>query len=193
MVTVAKGEIQVGLDRGAGEYKITPELVRSYVEGVDDHHAWYTGPSPFGGPAAPALILHSAVYHFDSWYLPNVWGNLHARQEWELFAPIMAGDQVTTRSTIVDRFVKRGRDYVVNEVQLFGPDPDGHGGRLLSRGRTHQSFVMEESTSGVAVDNEREKSSARRFEIGQGGFAEEIAPLEKPVTLEMCKTFSPGT
>jgi hypothetical protein len=137
---------------------------------------------------APALVLHSEVYRFGGWYLPNIWGNLHARQEWELFAPTMVGDRVSTRSTIVDRFIKRGRDYVVNEVQVFASD-----GRLLSRGRTHQSFVLEESKQGVAVDKEREKSSSRRFEIGEGEFAEEIAPLEKTVTLEMCKKFTPGT
>ena len=33
----------------------------------------------------------------------------------------------------------------------------------------------------------------RRFDDRQGDFDEEIAPLEKPVTIEMCKTFSPGT
>ena len=188
MVSVAKGEIPVGLDLGGHEYEITPDLVEDYAAGVDDHHAWYTGDSPFGGAVAPALILHSEVYRFGGWYLPNIWGNLHARQEWELFAPIMVGERVTTRSTIVDRFIKRGRDYVVNEVQIFGQD-----GRLLRRGRTHQSFVMEQAQQGLAVDKGREKSAERRFEIGQGEFAEEIAALEKTVTLEMCRKFSPGT
>jgi acyl dehydratase len=179
--------LQVGLDLGAHEYEIAPELVRGYTEGVDDHHEWYTGASPFGGPVAPALILHSEVYRFGGWYLANIYGNLHARQEWELFAPVMVGDRATTRATIIDRYVKRGRDYVVNEVQLYGAD-----GRLLSRGRTHQSFLIEESSRELAVDKGREKSSARRFEIGEGEFEEKIAPLEKTVTLEMCKKFSPG-
>lgn len=185
MVSVAKGDIPVGLDLGGHEYEITPELVREYSDGVDDHHAWYTGVSPFGGPAAPALILHSEVYKFGGWYLPNVWGNLHARQEFEQFAPIMAGDRVSTRSTIIDRYVKRGRDYVVNEVQVLSSD-----GRLLSRGRTHQSFLLETEREGVAVDKEREKRSDRRFEVGAGEIVDEIAPLEKTVTLAMCQTFS---
>lgn len=187
MVTVAKGEITVGLDLGTHQYEITPELVANYSDGLDDHHPWYAGDSPFGGPVAPALILHSEVYRFGGWYLPNIWGNLHAKQEWELFAPIMVGDRVTTRAMIVDRYVKRQRDYVVNEAQVFGPD-----GRLLCRGRTHQSFVLEVAGEQLAVDKEREKRSDRRFETGAGDFAEEIRPLEKTVTLEMCKVFSPG-
>ena len=188
MVTVAKGEIQVGLDLGGHEYEITSELVRDYLDALDDHHEWYTGASPFGGPVAPAIILHSEVYRFGGWYLPNIWGNLHARQEWELFAPIMVGERVSTRSIIVDRYVKRSRDYVVNEVQVFG----SASGRLLQRGRTHQSFVQEAAQEGLAVDKGREKSTERRFDVGQGEFAEEIAPLEKTVRLAMCKEFSPG-
>jgi hypothetical protein len=187
MVTVAKGEITVGMDLGSHEYEITPELVAAYAAGLDDHHGWYTGASPFGGPVAPALILHSEVYRFGGWYLPNVWGNLHAKQEWELFAPIMAGERVTTRSLIVDRYVKRQRDYVVNEVQVFGSE-----GRLRQRGRTHQSFLLEVDKQALAVDKEREKRADRRFETA-AQFEEEIAPLEKPVSIEMCKTFSPGT
>ena len=185
---MAKGEVPVGLDLGARSYEITPELIRDYTEAVNDRHPWYDGPSSFGGPVAPALILHSAVYQFGGWYLPNIYGNLHARQEWDFFAPIMAGDQVTARSTIIDRYSKRGRDYVVNEVQLCAED-----GRLLSRGRTHQSFLVEEPRRELAVDKKREKAPERRFETGAGEFEEQIEPLEKTVTLEMCRRFTPGT
>ncbi len=193
MVTVAKGEVSVGLDVGTRSYEITPELIDDYMEALDDHHPWYTGSSPFGGPVAPALLFHSAVYRFGEWYLPNLYGNLHARQEWDLFAPLTAGDRLTTRSTIIDRYRKRGRDYVVNEVQLFAEEAGERGGRLLCRGRTHQSFLIEESKGELAVDKSREKAPARRFEAGAGEFEEELPPLEKTVTLEMCRRFSPGT
>ena len=186
MVTLAKGELQVGLDLGAHAYEISPDLVAQYSAGTNDNHDWYSLDSPFGGPVAPALLLHSEVYKFGGWYL-SYFGNLHARQEWELFAPMRAGEGVTTRATIVDRYRKRNRDYVVNEAQLFGAD-----GRLLSRGRTHQSFLIEQPQEGLAVDKEREKRSDRRFDTGEGAIEEEIPPLEKLVTLDMCRAFSPG-
>ncbi|MCH8849546.1 MAG: MaoC family dehydratase [Chloroflexi bacterium] len=188
MVTIAKGDIPVGLDLGSHEYEISPELAATYMAGVDDHHDWYTSESPFGAAVAPALLLHSEVYRFANWYLPNIYGNLHARQEWELFAPMSIGSTVTTHSTIVDRYVKRGRDYVVNEVQVFSTD-----GSLVCRGRTHQSFLLEVAEEELVFDQQREKSSKRRFEVGAGDIEEEIAPLEKAVTMEMMKTFSPGT
>ncbi len=166
--------------------EITPELVREYSEAVDDHNRWYSGESPFGSAVAPALLLHSEVYRTLSWYLPRIYGNLHARQEWELFQPAMVGDRVTTRSLIVDRYIKRDRDYVVNEVTCFGED-----GRPLNRGRTHQSFLFERQRDAVVVDKEREKRSDRRFDLGEGEVLEEIVGPAKEVTLEMCRRFSP--
>ena len=184
MVSVAKGEIQVGLDLGGHEYEIVPDWIARYTAGVDDDNPWYTGDSPFGGPVAPALILHSEVYRFGGWYLPNIYGNLHAKQDWELFQPTMVGDSVTTRSLIIDRYVKRDREYVVNEVTCFGSD-----GRILNRGRTCQSFLREPGT-GVVVDKEREKRSERRFDVGSEEAVEELPGLTKDVTLEMCQKFS---
>jgi acyl dehydratase len=185
MATLAEPEIFVGRDYGTHALTITPELVQHYAEATGDHNTWYFGPSPFGGPVAPALALHSEVYRFVGWYLKNIFGNLHAKQEWELFHPMMVGDQVTARSLISDRYVKRGRDYVVNEVTYFGPD-----GRLLLRGRTHQSFLMGESAEGTKVDKKRQKTRARGFEIGVGPFIEELPPLSKTVTVEMSQKFS---
>ena len=52
------------------------------------------------------------------------------------------GSRVRTRSTIVERYQKRGRDYVVNETDVL----DAADGRLLVRGRTHQSFLPPKQT-----------------------------------------------
>ncbi len=184
MVGATEGKSYVGESYPAREVKITPDLVHHYAEAVDDHNPWYFGDSPFGGPVAPALILHSEVYQNLSWYLPNLYGNLHAKQEWELFHPIMVGDTVTTRSVIVDRHVKRGRDYVVKEVMCFGPD-----GRLVNRGRTHQSFLLDTNVETV-VDKKREKRSDRRFEAAAEEPLEKVHSDTKEVTLEMCQKFS---
>jgi hypothetical protein len=119
--------------------------------------------------------------------LPRIYGNLHARQEWELFHPTMVGERVATRSVVIDRYIKRDREYVVNEVSCFSED-----GRLLNRGRTHQSFLLDRRVDGVVVDKDREKRSDRRFDVGEGEVVEEISGLPKEVTLEMCERFSRG-
>jgi acyl dehydratase len=179
-------EIRAGRRLWRREVDITPELVARYIEGTGDANPWYSGSSPFGGPVAPALILHSEVYHTIDWYL-SLFGNLHAKQEWELYAPLLVGERAQTLATIVDRYVKRDREYVVNEVLVFTED-----GRLSSRGRTHQSFLLSSPREGHVVDKEREKRPERRFEAVEAAPLEEISGRPRTVTLEMCRAFSPG-
>jgi len=174
-------EVHVGKDLGGRTVAVDDITVRRYEAGT-------------GGPAArlldgerrvaPALLFHSEVYRSLAWYLPNVFGNLHARQEWELFAPLVVGATVRTRSTVVERYAKRNREYVVNEVLITD-----EGGRWLQRSRTHQSFLAEQGHGEIVVDREREKRHDRQFAVGDGP-GEEVAPLERTITHAMCEAFS---
>ena len=195
-------DVFVGRDMGGHEYTVTPEQVRRYQEGTDDHNPWYRDGSPFGTAVAPALLFHSEVYSNLSWYLPNLIGNLHAKQEWELFHPILVGVPVRTRSTVVERYVKRQREYVVNEVLITDVN-----GAWLQRSRTHQSFVIDSPASTAAhtssvsgegregaaqafvVDKQREKRVDRTFVVGEGEGAA-LDPQEKTITIAMCQAFS---
>ncbi len=178
-------EVYVGRDFGGVTADITPELVATYIAGTGDDNPWYRGDSPLGGPIAPALILHSAVYQTLAWYLPNIYGNLHTRQEWEVFAPVMVGERLTTRSVIIDRYIKRDREYVVNEVIV------GNGsGQIVSRSRTYQSFLIpDQAKQGFVVDRAREKDSSRSFKIGERG-GDPIGAPTRTITEDMCMAFS---
>jgi hypothetical protein len=180
-----KGEpASVGRHCGSNRYRVTPELVGFYAEALDDA-------SPLYGEIAPSLLFHSECYRFlGEWYLANLVGNLHARQDWELFAPIPLGATVCSRSTIVERYAKRGRDYVVNETDLC----DAEDGRLLVRGRTHQSFLPREEKprGGYVVDSDTAQRKAPRppFPTATGA---DLPPLKKTVDARRCWMFSgPG-
>ena len=178
----------VGRHCGSNSYDITPEVVAFYADALDDH-------SPLYREVAPPLLHHSECYKFvGEWYLKNLFGNLHAQQDWELFAPIAVGACVRSRSTIIERFSKRGRDYVVNETDLV----DAGDGRLLVRGRTFQSFLPpkeREGDSGFVVDEstaQRKKSGDSRppFPTATGA---DLAPVKKTVDERRCWMFSgPG-
>jgi acyl dehydratase len=173
-------EVYVGKDLGGRSVCVDEAMIARYEAGTG-------GPAPrLGAEAAlaPALLLHSEVYRTLAWYLPNVFGNLHARQEWDLFAPLTVGATVRTRSTVVERYAKRDREYVVNEVLLTDDD-----GRWLQRSRTHQSFLATEGRGEIVVDRAREKRPDRRFTIGEGP-GEEVAPLRRTITHAMCEAFS---
>jgi acyl dehydratase len=181
------GAVFVGRDVSSRRCTVNEHDVCRYEAGTGDRHPWYHGDSPFGGPVAPALLYHSEVYRDLSWYLPNLIGNLHAKQEWEIFHPIRVGDSVRTRSTVVERYRKRNRDYVVNEVLITTLD-----GRWLQRSRTHQSFLVDDPSSGLVVDKDRERRPERRFEI-TGSEGPDLPSLSKTVSLAMCQAFSgPG-
>jgi acyl dehydratase len=187
----AAADIYVGRDYGRHDIVITPEVVAAYCDSIGHADEMYSGPSPFGGPVAPALVRHSEVYEYrnehrtPAWYLPNLYGNLHARQEFEFFRPVMVGDAVNTRLFVADRYAKRGRDYVVAEVLYFDA-----AGAVVARGRTHQSFLPETTREGVVVDKSREKAPGRRFDIDVAGALEAIPPLTTQITDEMCFKFS---
>jgi len=174
----------VGRHCGASEYEITPEVAAFYADALDDRTAL--------PGLAPPLLHHSECYkHLGEWYLANLFGNLHARQEWELFAPLRIGSRVRTRSTIIGRYTKRGRDYVLNETDLV----DAGDGRLLVRGRIHQSFLPpkpEVERSGFVVDEASAKKKEPRapFPTATGA---ELPPVEKKVDARRCWMFSgPG-
>ena len=142
----------VGRHCGSSRYEVGKEIVAFYQDALDDHSDLYA-------QWAPPLLYHSECYKFvGEWYLKNLFGNLHMQQDWKLFAAIPVGGTVATRSTIIDRFQKRGRDIVLNETDII----DASDGRLLVRGHTHQSFLPPKDDTrgdGFVVD---EKAAARK-------------------------------
>lgn len=181
----------VGRHCGSNEYDVTPEGVDFYVDALGEQ-------ARRGRKTAPPLLHHSECYkHLGEWYLANLFGNLHAQQDWYLFAPIRVGSRIRTRSTIIDRFHKRGRDYVVNETDCM----DAEDGRLLVRGRTFQSFLppKQDATpgAGFVVDEAtaaKKKTEAKRerppFPTATG---REFDPIPKLVDERRCWMFSgPG-
>lgn len=182
-----KGEpAYVGRHCGSNLYTVTSELGAFYRDALADD-------APLPPDAAPPLLHHSECYkHLGDWYLKNLFGNLHARQEWELFGRLRVGSRIRSRSTIVARYSKRGRDYVVNETDLA----DAEDGRLLVRGRTHQSFLppQQRTGEGFVVDEgtaQRKESAARpAFPTARG---EDLPPVVKTVDARRCWMFSgPG-
>jgi acyl dehydratase len=175
-------ERYVGRDTGGTEYFITRDLVERYMAATGDDNPLYAGQEGI----APALLLYNEVFRNLDWYLPNIYGNLHARQEWDIFAPIRVGEALRSASVIVDRYEKRDREYVVKEVLVFGQS-----GRLVSRSRTHQSFMRQDQpkVEGVVIDRTREKALGRVFKIGERD-GERFETSPRKLTEAMCMAFS---
>jgi acyl dehydratase len=175
----------VGRHCGSNTYEVTREVVAFYADALGDA-------SPLHAEFAPPLLHHSECYkHVGDWYLKNLFGNLHAQQDWELFGAIRVGATVRTRSTIIDRYSKRGRDYVVNETDLT----DASDGRLLVRGRTYQSFLPPKDRAGdggfvVDAGTAGKKQTRPPFPTATGP---DLPPVKKTIDERCCWMFSgPG-
>jgi hypothetical protein len=49
--------LTVGEEFVSDEHLVTPEDIETYAFAVDDHHPWFFGASPFGGPVAHPTLL----------------------------------------------------------------------------------------------------------------------------------------
>ena len=177
-----RGEpLRIGDRIHAAERDVTAETIDFYCDTFEDRTPAYRGEEA----VAPPLLFHSEVYeHTSRWYLKNLVGNLHVRQEWFLFAPLRPKMRIGTRSTLVDRYLRKDRDYLVNEVDYVDES-----GRLLLRGRTHQSFLVE---AAVAEDNVVTRGTAKKKErrpLGEGPGAE-LESVALTVDRETCWRFS---
>ena len=169
--------VYVGRDYGGRELELSAELCGAYRDALEANDSLYAD-------YVPGLLLHSECFEDLSWYLANLYGNLHARQQWEMYSAVAPGTRVTTRAFIADRYSKRDRDYVVKETWVLDSE-----GRLVNRGITHQSFLAETQAEGMVVDRGREKKAGRSFEQTDTGLRS-FEPLERLVNERMCMAFS---
>ena len=179
-------DIRVGKYLGERQVEVTPALVRRFVAGSEDAHPWYFSTSPFGAAVAPALIGCHEPWRFPRWYPPEVRGALHSRQEWELFAPVMVGSTYVARAVVADRYARRDRHVIVNEVAFTNAD-----GRPLARGRTHMSFLSVQP-DGYVVDAAREGRPDRRFTPGEDDALERVEGESHLLTPELCLAATDG-
>jgi len=105
----------------ADEYKLTPEMARDYAEGIADLNPWYLEDSPFGGPVAnPMLIVAQHTRLFKTRYTTA--GNVHTRHETQFLNPARIGKVIKVYGRLVDKYLKRGHEYLVMECRSVDED-----------------------------------------------------------------------
>ncbi len=127
--------LTVGDEFVSDTYLITPEEIETYAFAVDDHHPWFFGPSPFGGPVAhPTIAANQALRLRHTRYL--VHAGLHAKMEFQFLEPIRPGMRVRSRGRVIDKYRRRGKPYMVTEYVT----EDEHGTPLV-RGQFTQMII----------------------------------------------------
>jgi 3-hydroxybutyryl-CoA dehydratase len=113
-------EIEVGHTFSPLVFPIDEELIAKYVEVAGDRDPLHRDPScartaGYRGVVAPPTIAALYVlkaYRTDSVPPP---GGVHFRQRFKFYRPIVAGDVLCVRASVVDKYVKKGRQFLVIE------------------------------------------------------------------------------
>ena len=134
--------LTVGEEFVSDTHLVTPEDIEAYAYAVEDDHPWYAGPSPFGGPVAhPTLMANQALHLRHGKYI--VHAGLHAKMHFEFLEPVRPGMRVRSRGRVIDKYVRRGRQYMVTEYVT----EDEHGTALV-RGQFTQMLIPEGTRPG---------------------------------------------
>ncbi len=110
-------EVAVGEGLGFADYTLATGTVQKFAEAIEDFHPWYLKNSPFGYKIAhPTTASIYCMSVFLKYYIfPE--GGIHAKQRWKFLRPVPHGATIRTYGKIVDKYVKKGKRYVVVEMR----------------------------------------------------------------------------
>lgn len=121
-------DLQLGKEFEPFYFSVDPKTVDRFLQAIQEEgnpiyqnikvaEEW-----GYDRPLAPHSL--AAVYARSS-YLKNYTmpgGGILAKQEFQFFRPVFIGDQLVCRARVVDRFLKKDRNYVVIEINTFNQD-----------------------------------------------------------------------
>mgnify|MGYP000330142879 FL=1 len=173
-----------GKDLGSRTFSTTSEMLANYYDGLEVEDSYYSAGSIYDQAVAPTMTLTEVDTGFRGAGMPNNFGNLWIRQQWEINSPIIPGQEYNVTSKVLDIYDHRNRDIVLQQVSLWSPD-----GELMAQGRHHQSYMQDQTSGRVALRDPKAKGGVRTFNVPDGEFVE---GSPHAISLEMCGTFFHG-
>lgn len=152
--------MELGEVLGPVELDIDEHFIKSAAFTVDDYHEWHVGTSsPFGQPIAHGgALLCDLLRLLYTRYDPDRDRGLHQREEFTLHSPVFLGERVRLTGRFVEKYVKRGRGYIVTEAEARTVGDD----RLIIRHlATETTDIPADST---LEDTPRESVPTRRVD-----------------------------
>ena len=123
--------IPIGMDLGTLEMTLDEETVRNRTELVQ----WQAkGPAAKGFAPPGFTISQHARMKFEA--LPEMRVSIWAKSEQEFLKPMKLGGKILIRGRIVDKYVKRGRNYMVTDLETVD-----EAGEVLIRSRETAVYV----------------------------------------------------
>ena len=112
--------LEVGETFERFHYVLTADMIEAYRQGVMDPEASY-----------PTISHKVDVKQYNKKYRDN--GSVNARCAFYCYNPPLAGKTITVTAWIADKYLRRGKNYIVTEAVSVDED-----GRLIDRVITHE-------------------------------------------------------
>ena len=125
-------QMVVGEELPTLEFTPNEDYQGRYTVCLQDDNPWYYKESPWGGPIAHHAIFDDGPMAAAMQRYEYPFGWLHARQETEFLNPLPLGRPIKVYSKIAEKYVKRGRGYIVVESLVVDAE-----GREILRSRNH--------------------------------------------------------
>ncbi|EKF41629.1 hypothetical protein NA8A_15511 [Nitratireductor indicus C115] len=111
-------DLDVGDVLGPVEFTLSPFVVREYSHAVEMHHECFQ--------SANELFMPPTLIHLDKLRLYNhacpggtgPTARIHYEYDAEVLAPVRPGDRLSVSGEVKERYTKKGREYVLIEMQL---------------------------------------------------------------------------
>lgn len=112
--------IVVGEELGPWNITITEEVVRDYCDDWDDHNPLYIRGTADGGPpiAPPAFMAGLTGFRLMGGKY-NAAATIGAQTEHQNLRAIRVGETMRTEGRIVEKYIKRGLEYVIIESTSY--------------------------------------------------------------------------
>lgn len=111
-------DLDVGDVLGPVEYTLSPFVVREYCHAVELHHEMFQGVE---GQIMPPTLIHLDKLRLYRHACPLGTGptaRIHYEYDAEILGPVFVGDHLSVKGLISERYTKKGREYVVLEMEL---------------------------------------------------------------------------
>ena len=117
-------QYEVGEELEPNEFHVSEEFNQRYLDALEDHHPRYVQGGDTGGPMVhPGILLNqSNSTRSPSHLLPDGWAAIHSKEEVEFLAPARVGKTFRVHWKLLDKYVKRGRDFTVTECLIVDED-----------------------------------------------------------------------
>jgi hypothetical protein len=103
---------------GPIDYVMSPFVVREYCHAVEMHQACFQGKDT---RFAPPTLVHLDKLRLYRHFCPAGTGphaRLHIEYDATMHAAVPVGVPLRLKGTVTERYLKRGRDYVVIQIEL---------------------------------------------------------------------------